>query len=336
MRARASGAEVWRPLARRARIAQGFVLQKAVCETVLPMRLRRAIVVVLLGLACTTAAEAAGSTEARAHYRAGVAYAKSGRWHEAVREFDEAYRLEPTALRLYDVAQVCLQAKQYARARAAYERVVDDPSLSPEQRERARAGLAIATRNVGRLQIAIAGAQPEDIVVVDGARVAPGAVIVDPGPHAVRLLRGGETIADANVDVPAGGEASATLGAPPPSEKSSVPAVPAEPRAGSGIPALAWVLGGAGVAAIGGGAYLAITGYGDYQDVRDSGCAPRCEGRDEGPRQKAIVGDVLMAAGAVSIAAAVWIALGSEKPRAVDVSVAPSRGGGLLGVRASF
>lgn len=314
------------------------------------MILRRAALALALAAACTAArpAEAqTGSAEASDHYRAGVAYAKSGKWDDAVREFDEAYKLDPTPLRLYDVAQVCLQAKQFVRARDAYARIEGSAALSADQQQRVRAGLATARSNIGRARIVVPDARPTDVVTLDGARVRSDAVDVDPGRHVVRLVRGGDTIAETTIDVAAGSEATATLTPPatPPAPVADRATSTSEDASGGGIPTISWILGGVAVAAIGGGAYLAITGTSEYEDVRASGCAPRCEGRDEAPRRKAIIGDVVIGGGVVSAAVAVVLALTADKPtppakraawRSIDVGAVPTRTGLLFGVRGGF
>lgn len=150
-----------------------------------------------VALAMTRVSNAAlaqsSAKDASDHHRAGVAYAKSGKWGDAVRELDEAYALDASPIRLYDVAQVCLEARQYVRARDAYAKVVDNPALTAEQRQRARAGLETAKANVGRVRVAVVGAMPSDVVSVDGARLHTDAVDVDPGKHVVTLIRGGAT-----------------------------------------------------------------------------------------------------------------------------------------------
>lgn len=271
-----------------------------------------------LCLMCVTSTAAA--SEASDHHRAGVAYAKSGKWEEAVRELDEAYRLDPSPLRLYDVAQVCLQAKQYVRARDAFAKVVDSPALSPEQQQRARAGLGTAKTSIGRVHVTVVDAKPSDVVAVDGARLRVDVVDVNPGKHVVSLVRDGET-SELTVDVTSGGDASATLGdkrsstgdpSPPP---RALPVAPAESK--SDTPVLGWIFGGIAVGALGAGIPLTVIGRNDYAAIEDDPCArdQTCGGRDRGPRQMALAGEVLIGVGVVSAAAAVYFFLTGAKGR---------------------
>src|SRR5688572_321094 len=93
----------------------------------------------LLALPVDAAAQPRGSpSQARDHVREGMAYAERGKWEDALREFEEAYALEPQPLRLFDVAQARFKTKRFRAAADAYAKLVDAPSLSPEQHERVR------------------------------------------------------------------------------------------------------------------------------------------------------------------------------------------------------
>lgn len=299
----------------------------------------------VLALTCAAGVASAESNEASAHHRSGVAYARNHKWEEAVREFDEAYKIDPTPLRLYDVAQVCLQAKQYVRARDAYAKVADDPQLPPDQQQRARAGLALAKSNIGRLRIAITDAKASDVVTIDGVKARSEVVDVDPGKHTVRLVRDGEA-SEAAVDVTPGTEATATLGAAKKEEPrgSGGDDGATEPSSG-GIPAGAWIFTGIAVAALGTGISLMVIGNNEYEKVRESGCAPDCKGAEDAGQQKALVGDILVGVGAVSAAAAAYffITAATDSPRPkratskrVDWSVAGLRGGAFVGLSGRF
>lgn len=280
---------------------------------------RSLVAALVLSLVCV--AGTAAASEASDHHRAGVAYAKNGKWEEAVREFDEAYRLDPSPLRLYDVAQVCLQAKQFVRARDAFAKIVDNPALTPEQQQRARAGLGTAKANVGRVHVVVADPRSSDVVSIDGARLRADVADVDPGRHVVALARDGETT-EANVEVTAGGDASVTLGEKAlverkPATSEPLPTLPVEPRS-SGTPVLGWVFGGVAVAALGSGIPLTVIGRSEYADIQDDPCArdQTCGGRDRGPRQMALAGEILIGVGVVSAAAAIYFFLtGGAKGR---------------------
>ncbi|MCP4677787.1 MAG: PEGA domain-containing protein [Deltaproteobacteria bacterium] len=69
------------------------------------------VVVLLVALFCTSTAFA----DARQHFMAGQDYYTQGRYKKAIEEFEEAYRLDPKSLLLYNIAQ-------------AYERLGDLPN----------------------------------------------------------------------------------------------------------------------------------------------------------------------------------------------------------------
>lgn len=312
----------------------------------------RWLVVTVLGLVilgAPTVVHADPASDASAHHRTAISYAKSGQWADAVRELEAAYELDPTPIRLYDVAQARLQAKQYVAARDAFAKVVDSAALSPGQRERARAGLETAKRSIGKLRVSVTNAQSGDVITVDGVHMRQGVLEVDPGPHAVRLVHGGTTIAEETLDVPVGGESVVVLSAPavvnedaakpPPADEKKAP----PPRAG--IPAAGLILGGLAVAAIGTGTYLWITGKNEYDAVKETGCAPRCGDREDPGREKALVGDVFMAAGVIAGAVATYVIVSSltskrtartRPPRLVEVGVAPLPSSGWVGLRGAF
>lgn len=179
-------------------------------------------------------------------------------------------------------------------------------------------------------------------VMVDGKKVdgalAGKAFPLNPGPHAFRFERDGATPVDLQVVaregeqrrlVPVTFKAAATSGAgvgvgvgngnnrPPPPDK---------PRGGSSGPPLAsWVLGGAGLVAVGVGAVVGITALGDRSDLKDRNCAPYCpQGEVDSIRTKFIISDITVGVGIVAVGAAVvlWLTHKTEAP--VAAAVGPS------------
>jgi hypothetical protein len=304
------------------------------------------VVATTLSTTFATSTAMAEGGEASDHHRAGVAYAKSGKWEQAVREFEEAYKLDPTALRLYDVAQVSLQAKQYVRARDAYVKVIDSPALSSEQQQRARAALATAKASIGRVRIAIVGAKPGDVVTVDGTTPRGATIDVDAGKHTVKLVRDGET-SEATVDVAAGSEATATLG-----EKKKEPPRPStqpgtEPASDAAIPTATWIFGGIAIVALGVGVPLAVSGHLEYSRIKSSPCGQTetCDGEERPAMDRALAGDIIWISGALSAGVALFFYLTADKPSAPKpasasgiqrIAFGPVQGGGLIRFQSSF
>ncbi len=110
-----------------------------------------------------------------------------------------------------------------------------------------------------------------------------------------------------------------------------------------GIPAGAFVFGGIGLVGVGLGTFLLVTAGSDGSNLRST-CAPSCSHSDvSAARNKALIGDVAIAVGGVSLIAAVWMALskpGTEKTvqttGGLRLDVAPTPGGAAIGLRGGF
>lgn len=188
-------------------------------------------------------------------------------------------------------------------------------------------------------------------VMVDGKKVdgalAGKAFPLNPGPHAFRFERDGATPVDLQV-VAREGEQRRLV---PVTFKAAAPAgtgvgvgvgtgnggnhapPPDKPRGGgSGPPLVSWVLGGAGLVAVGVGAVLGITALGDRSDLKDRNCAPYCpQGDVDAIRTKFIIADITVGVGIVAVGAAVvlWLTHKTEAP--VTAAVGP--GGSTWSVR---
>jgi hypothetical protein len=155
---------------------------------------------------------------------------------------------------------------------------------------------------------------------------------VDPGEHAFHAEASGGRVADARATLKAGerdrpvvlalapAAPPAPVGAAPQAAASAVPpgtsTAPQAPHdevpAGAPshpIPVASWILGGVGVAALGGAAVLWASGLGDRSGLY-GGCGQTqsCAQSDvDASRTKLVIGDVSAAAGVVALGAAVWI-----------------------------
>jgi tetratricopeptide (TPR) repeat protein len=89
--------------------------------------------------------------DARLHAELGACYFEAGRTDESVKELREAARLEPTALRHYDVGRVLLLARRFPEAGAAFNQALALKADMPE----ALYGLGLTFDALGRLDEAI-------------------------------------------------------------------------------------------------------------------------------------------------------------------------------------
>jgi hypothetical protein len=190
-------------------------------------------------------------------------------------------------------------------------------------------------------------------VFVDGVLLADGlrgtALAVDPGPHRfVYQASGSGEVASAEVLVaqgekgrnlsvrfavalePDGSRSAATVGPPPPGE------------GGSHAPVAAYVVGAAGLAALGVFASFDAVGYSDYQGLHN-GCGQThdCAPSDvDAVRTKLIVAGISLGTGVAALAAATWLFL--DRPGAtaragvtgLDLRVSPE--GGFVGIGGRF
>src|SRR5262245_41576372 len=72
---------------------------------------------------------------AKAHYNTGQIYYERARYHDAAREFEEAYWLYPRPQLLYNMGKSYDGAGDFTRALAAYRRFLDSVKVSPDRPE---------------------------------------------------------------------------------------------------------------------------------------------------------------------------------------------------------
>ena len=95
-------------------------------------RIHRVIAASALALSCVVGsveqAHADVRTDARGHFRNGMALIQEGRLEQGVQELETAYDLLPHPNVLYNIARAYAEAGQYERAIEFYERYLDtDP-----------------------------------------------------------------------------------------------------------------------------------------------------------------------------------------------------------------
>lgn len=175
------------------------------------------------------------------------------------------------------------------------------------------------------------------------------AVNVDPGRHTFRferedadpiekkvLIREGEQARVLHVHfAPPGGE-----GAEP--REGEAPAAAPDAGASGSDPTPAYILGGAGVVALGAFAYFAATGVSDENDARKT-CAPDCTAsRVDGIKRKYTYADISLGLGAVCVGIAAYLLIhDSGSPAApstgsVHFDVAPSAHGAVGALTGHF
>src|SRR4051812_20794737 len=128
----------------------------------------------LLCLVCANFARAADAPQgadlelAKAHYNTGQIYYERGRFPDAAREFEEAYRLSGRAELLYNMGKAYDGSSDAARALSAYRRFLANVSQSAD-RPWVNGRVEQLGKIVGRLQIT--STVDASTVKVDGAEI---------------------------------------------------------------------------------------------------------------------------------------------------------------------
>ena len=198
---------------------------------------------------------------ARSLAREGHQAMVESRWDDAYASLEEAYRLAPLPQILVNLAGAELQTGRVRSAIAHYEAFLrattGDESLA-SLRPSAEQALEAARARLAHLAIRLERATPGDEVRLDGAPLDPrelaGDIAVDPGVHAVALVRDGREVSSESVDVDPGARVEIVLSPPP---ARPVPTRPAPTRVpdddGGGVFASPWLWLTVAVLAIGAG-----------------------------------------------------------------------------------
>lgn len=184
------------------------------------------------------------------------------------------------------------------------------------------------------------------------------AMTLDPGVHAFKYEAEDGTVVEEEVGIREGEKnrvltvtfqkPGAPVDAPVAPPAAAGPAIPPAPRSTTtvttkpGVPVGAFVFGGLAVVGAGVGTFMLVSASSDASNLRST-CAPSCSHSEvNSARNKALIADVAFGAGAVSLMAALWMALSRPPERvetvqtAVRVDLTPLPGGGGAGVRGAF
>ena len=148
----------------------------------------------MLAMPCIAGAQTtragADLERARALDHEGVRAFRDGRYNDAIRYFDDAYKLGAPSDELWNLARCYLKLDQPEEASKALERYLSEGDLRPEDRAEARAQLAELRRRRATLTITSQAAGAE--ALVDGRPVGrtPASVALSPGDHVVVVRRG--------------------------------------------------------------------------------------------------------------------------------------------------
>src|SRR5581483_50191 len=128
---------------------------------------------------------------AKAHYSTGQLYYQRGRYPDAAREFEEAYRLSKKPELLYNMGKAYDGVGDQERALKAYRRWLEEVKESPDRAEVAGRVEALS-HLVGRLTVKTGDGA---VVALDGTRVGEApighAIEINPGGHHLEIVKEG-------------------------------------------------------------------------------------------------------------------------------------------------
>jgi hypothetical protein len=293
---------------------------------------------------------------ARALYRETRELERAGKIKEALDKALEAYNTAATPVTALEAARLLVEAQRLIEARNMARGVAlipVSPRESDKGREARQQAPVLADTLDARIPKLAVGDRPGGVdVMLDGKRLPEDAMVwqgVDPGAHALELRMGNRSCTTLHVVLAEGEQRTIDLhdaaasckpetsdaSAPPgPSPASHVlsPNAPTEPIGGEARISHPWrpvagAVAGLGVAAVGVGAYLAMSAKSDYDSVA-SQCTPGCtqpafEVRTNA-RSRADVATVVTIAGAATIGAGALLWFGDPGHTWAQVALGPT------------
>jgi hypothetical protein len=317
----------------------------------------------IIAVVAATLAGTSAFADARQHFMAGQDYYSQGRYQKAIEEFDEAYRLDPRPLLLYNIAQTWEKLGELEKAIEFLKKYLDaDPNI--ENRTTLLNKLQTMEERLGNTGVEIKCTQADAKVFVDGSEVGKtpiaGIVKLTAGAHKIHVSKTGFADFKMSVAVTSGQslpvevELEPGQSGPPP---TAAAAAKPEAKPGEAKPAVAekkpeggkkkvealdvvpWVIAGVGVVAVGVG-WGALGSVAKGKQPSDPDADPAAQ---NDAHKMAIVADAVGIAGAVIAAAgATWGVIRivkkkkgeSAEPAGAQVSLAPIIGDGTGGVLA--
>jgi hypothetical protein len=340
------------------------------------MRLRRlpSILAVVIATSSIVHADAAADAKAKAEalFKEGRDLAKDGKWAAACPKFEESQKLDWAPGTQINIAVCHARIGKNAKA---YGELVEALSIAEKTKRKdrekiCRDELAALEPKIARLTVLTAAPPPGLFVTIDGEALPPAALgaprVVDPGMHLVKATAAGKIAWEANValvggdkkvvDIPELTDAtespsvvSPTPITPAPAEAMASPAAAPAPNATanvkdeslSGGPRTAgWIVGGAGLVALGIGAGFALRASSlDSQkdDLAAQGDAAGANDKAGAARSAQMIGRIAVGVGIVSVGVGLYLLLSPKlvaepERKSATWSLFPSVGPGFGGV----
>ncbi len=283
---------------------------------------------------------------ARQHFMAGQDYYTQGRYDKAIEEFEEAYRLEPKPLLLYNIAMAQEKVGELEKAVDYLKRYLE---ATPDNEDRTilLAKVANLEARIAKTGIKITASEAEATVFVDGKDVGKtpvaGVIPLSVGAHKIKVSKKGFEDFKMNVAV-SSGQTTPVEAVMEPGQAGTAKVIEEgdeeesddeEKEDGEGVEAMdvvPWVVAGVGgiTAIVGWGV---IGGMAKGKQPADSEADPAAQ---NDAHDMALIADILGGVGAaIAVGGAIWGIMrltkkkgGGEKPGVedeadVEVSVLP-------------
>jgi tetratricopeptide (TPR) repeat protein len=285
------------------------------------------------------------------HFNLGYDAAQIGDFEQAVRHFSLAYEQDGDPLALYNLAQAYAASGDPVLAVQTFERLLDLPRASAEQRGWAEEGLRVQRKRVGSVVLTVQPATAD--VYLDGRRLAAEQrqrpLPLKVGEHTL-VARIGDNSSDVRPFSIVGQQttqlhlvvASPTLATPPPQVVDLVSERPGPSNS------LSWVLGTAGAALLAGSGALWLSREAVARDYNeelgelralnpssDEFIRRRRSAADDRERVNAFgLAAALVGAGGLVALTCAWIAYESDEDEASSARLSPMVTPGQMGLSA--
>ncbi len=288
---------------------------------------------------------------ARQHFMAGQDYYSQGRYKKAIEEFEEAYRLDPKSLLLYNIAQAYEKLGDLSKA-IEYIKKFIEKEPDTDDRPVLENKIKNLEMRIASTGISVTANEADAVIYVDDKEVgmtpAKGIIPLSTGAHKVRISKEGfkdfkmNIAVSAGLSVPVEAILEPGVAEPPPpppiEEDTTADEGPQEDEGVEALDIVPWVVAGVGGA-------MAIVGLGVIGGLA-KGAEP--SNPDEDPtaqddaHKKAVIADAIGWPGlAIAAGGAIWgiIRLTSKESSDSDgdsAAVIPFVDKDRAGVSASF
>ena len=281
---------------------------------------------------------------AKQHFMAGQDYYTQGRYEKAIEEFEEAYRLDPRPLLLFNIAQAHEKMGHLEKAVEYLKRYLESDTET-EDRTTLLSKVANLEGRIAKTGIEVKVNEPEASVFVDGDEVGKspvsGVIKLSVGHHKVVVAKIGFDDFTINVAVASGqtvpveaelepgsskmlgAEATAPTAEEPAEEPQEAEEEPDEDDGVTAMDVVPWVVAGVGGAG-------AAVGFGVIGGMAKS----------EEDHSKAVIADIVGFSGvALAVGGTIWglynVLSDDESPGEAQVSAVPVFNRSTVGVAAA-